>query len=79
MDQTALSQEPWAACSAQDLEVLSDIISLATQTARSKTAEATSFINLFRAYDAVLRTRRPDPSTDALYYRTWEERFEKNY
>ncbi|RUP50469.1 hypothetical protein BC936DRAFT_138991 [Jimgerdemannia flammicorona] len=83
-----LSQEPWYTYTAQDLEILSDVVDLATQTARSKASEATSFISIFRAYDAVLRARRIDPSTDTMYYRfllrlssiegrTWKEKFER--
>ncbi|CAI2165608.1 9577_t:CDS:10, partial [Funneliformis geosporum] len=81
----------WDTYTARDLEILSDIITLATYTSHTSQSsiEITpiSFMSLFRAHDVVLSTRRIDPKTDTTYYqfllklslmpgKNWCEKFE---
>ncbi|CAG8565088.1 14297_t:CDS:10 [Funneliformis mosseae] len=81
----------WDTYTARDLEILSDIITLATYTSHTSQSsiEITpiSFMSLFRAHDVVLSTRRIDPKTDTTYYQfllklplmpgnNWSDKFE---
>ncbi|GES81345.1 hypothetical protein GLOIN_2v1724568 [Rhizophagus clarus] len=84
-------QKPtWDTYTAQDLEILSDIITLATYTSRSLTdITPFSYMSLFRAYDVVLSTRKIDAKIDTVYYQfllklslvpgnNWCEKFENS-
>jgi hypothetical protein len=48
-----------------DLDILHEIIALATTTAGSQQ----SFRHIWRAYDAVLAARKIDPALDSVYFR----------
>ncbi|CAB4408662.1 unnamed protein product [Rhizophagus irregularis] len=85
-----IQKQTWDTYTVRDLEILSDIITLATYTSRSLT-EITpfSYMSLFRAYDVVLSTRRIDAKIDTVYYQfllklslvpgnNWGEKFENS-
>ncbi|CAJ0832420.1 1286_t:CDS:2, partial [Entrophospora sp. SA101] len=54
----------------QDLEILSSIVTFATFISCSSKITTTSYINIFRAHDIVLRKRNINPKSNKLYYQS---------
>ncbi|CAJ0877811.1 16443_t:CDS:10, partial [Entrophospora sp. SA101] len=63
-------QPIWNNFTAQDLEILSSIVTFATFISCSSKITTTSYINIFRAHDIVLRKRNINPKSNKLYYQS---------